>query len=97
MTTQQQDPERTLGTLQEGQRQLEKRVDDNHRATNQRIDDHHREAMQRMDSLEQGQTEIRQELRATNTRIDHLTLAVIAIGGGIIATGIGIIITLALT
>ena len=82
MTTPQQAPppeiddlSRTIGAIQEGQRQHDHRFD--------RVDD----------SLQ----EIRQELRATNTRIDHLTLAVIAIGGGIIATGIGIIITLALT
>ena len=107
MTTPQQAPpetdpndlHRTLGTLQEAQRQSEKRADDHHAQINQRFDDFRAESNQRFDDfraesnhrfdrLDQGQSEIRQELREhkqeTTSRIDRLFYTVIAVGAGII-------------
>ena len=48
-----------------------------------------------MDIMVQALRELRLEVRAVNTRIDRMFIATWAIGGGIIATLIGLTATLA--
>ena len=47
-----------------------------------------------MDIVVQVLQDLRQEVRAINTRIDRMFIATWAIGGGIIAALIGLIVTL---